>query len=82
MKLSWTAGLDKGQAEDMRGYFLSSHLLRKRLNKLLEDKIEVAEQNSLSKDNYEISNWAYLQADLVGYKRAINEIISLIIEDK
>lgn len=82
MKLSWTAGLDKGQAEDMRGYFLSSHLLRKRLNELLQTKIDVAEQNSLAKNNYDLSNWAYLQADLVGYKRAINEIISLISDEK
>ena len=79
MKQSWTQGLDEQQVKDIRGDFTSSLLTRKRLAKLLEDKIKSSDKVSLNKDAYDISNWALKQADLIGYKRALTEIIDLIL---
>ena len=78
MKQSWTKGLEAEPAGDMRAAFKSSSILRKRLEKLLRDKEEEAIRLARSKEGYECPNWAYKQADLVGYTRALNDIISLI----
>lgn len=80
MKTSWTHGLDEQMAKDVAGDFKSSLVTRKRLAELLQSKIDSAETSSLNKDNYDLANWAYLQADLVGYKRALKETIKLILE--
>lgn len=79
MKASWTKGLDEQLTLDVTGNYLASLVTRKRLKTLLEEKIAEAERSSLSREKYEISNWALLQADLIGYKRALNDVISLIL---
>jgi len=80
MKASWTQGLEDQLAKDVRGDFKSSLIIRKRLATLLEDKIRSADKTAMNKDGYDISNWALKQADLIGFKRALNEIIELILE--
>lgn len=80
MKLSWLQGLDEEQKKDVRGDFKSSLVTRKRLTTLLENKIEEAEISALNKEGYEISNWALKQADIIGYKRALRDVINLITE--
>ncbi len=80
MKQSWTKGLDDTRAKDVRGDYLSSLTTRKRLTELLEEKINVAEVASFDKEGYEVANWAYKQADLIGYKRALRDVINLIID--
>lgn len=82
MKKSWTDGLDEQQVKDVRGDFKSSLIIRKRLAKLLEDKITTATVATLDKGNYDTANWAYMMADHVGYRRAMKEIINLILEDE
>lgn len=79
MKSSWTQGLDEQLVKDIRGDFASSLITRKRLAKLLEDKIKSADKSSLNKEGYDIANWALKQADLIGYKRALIEVIDLIL---
>lgn len=78
MKQSWTKGLDTELAAEMRASFKSSLVFRKRLEKLIRDKEEEAVRLGRSKEGYECPNWSYKQADLVGYTRALNDIISLI----
>lgn len=78
MKTSWTKGLEPDVVDELRGDFLSSHLVRKRLTEILEEKIDASVKGSRNKDNYESPAWAYLQADARGYERALSEIISLI----
>lgn len=78
MKASWVNGLDEQLQKDVRGDFASSRVTRKRLTELLEDHIKTADKVALNKDGYDTPNWAYKQADLIGYKRAIGEIINLI----
>lgn len=78
MKQSWISGLDEQAAKDIKGDFKSSLLVRKRLIAILEDKYAEADTVSLSTDEYKSPSWAYKQADLVGYKRALRLVQSLL----
>lgn len=78
MKTAWTKGLTKEQEVELRKDFVASAILRKRLIHLIEEKQRVSNSIRTSKDSYANPNWAYLQADAVGYERALNEIISLL----
>ncbi len=78
MKTVWTKGLEKDEAAEMRSLFTQSARVRVRLSQILSDKMDAADNASLSKDGYETANWAYKQADTVGYRRAIKEILSII----
>ena len=78
MKISWTKGLDDQQKTDVEQSFNSATLLRRRLIEVLEDKISSTATVARSKSSYDIPNWPYLQADYVGYERALYEIIELV----
>ena len=78
MKKSWTQGLEEDASKEIKSHFLSALILRKRMVKLLRDKEEEASKVGRSKVGYDCPNWAFKQADLVGYTRALNDIISLI----
>jgi hypothetical protein len=80
MKASWLQGLDEQLAKDVSGDFKSSLVTRKRLATLLEEKVKEKENSSLSAEEYNVANWAYKQADQVGYKRAIRDVLNLILE--
>lgn len=78
MKASITTGLEAAEAKLVQAEYLSSPLLRKRLKTLLMKKQESMRKDRLKESNYDSPNWVGLQADAVGYQRAIDEIISLI----
>lgn len=80
MKLSWTSGLNKELATDVRTNFKESLVVRRRLVKMLEDLADASVKASRSKLLYDNPNWALLQADQRGYERALSEIIKLIDE--
>lgn len=80
MKKSWTVGVDDQIASDIILSFKSSSLMRNRLKDLLLDKVKQSNNTARSKATYSNPNWAYLQADNVGYERAMHEIIELILE--
>ena len=82
MKLSWTKGVAKELTVDIRQNYKESLVLRRRLVAMLEDKASASTKTSRSKDGYENSNWAYLQADARGYERALQEVISLIVDNE
>ncbi len=76
------AGLEPDAEKELRGDFKSSLLIRKRISKVLSDKIENARKDLRNKDHYADGNWAYRAADGVGYERALLEIISLLTEEE
>ncbi len=80
MKSSLTQGLDEDMAEEIRLNFNSSAVIRRRLTEVIKSKSRGADRDSLLKEGYECPSWAYKQADLVGYKRAMSEIIHLLTE--
>lgn len=81
MKSIITKGLEPDVAKEIRGDFKSSLLLRKRIITLLEEKIDNARKGLRQKENYSSPSWAFLQADGVGYERALYEVISLISDE-
>lgn len=82
MKTVWVSGLKPEQKQEMTSAFNSAGLLRERLKDVLEGKIDTNRNGSVSKTSYDNPNWAYLQADAVGYERAMKEIISLLLSKK
>ena len=78
MKTSITKGLNKQDAEIVTRQFDESISLRRQFVRVLEEKIRTNESEILSKNLYENPNWAYRQADSVGYRRALDEIISIL----
>ena len=80
LKTTWTAGLPKELADEVRRNFKESLVLRRRLSKILDDKADASIKNSRSKLLYDNPNWALLQADQRGYERAMAEINELISE--
>ncbi|MND20270.1 hypothetical protein D3C87_1076460 [compost metagenome] len=80
LKVTWTAGLPKELASEVRINYKESLVLRRRLAKILEDKSDASVKTSRSKLLYDNPNWALLQADQRGYERAMAEIIELISE--
>lgn len=78
MKTVWTKGLTPEQTTELRKDFVGSAILRGRMKELLEEKLKLSRENTISKDAYSNPNWAYLQADARGFERAITEVLSLI----
>jgi len=78
MKQSWVNGLTEQEELDLRGNFVASKLTRSRLEDLLKQKITSSSTSTRSKKSYNSPNWAYEQADFIGYERALHEIINLL----
>jgi hypothetical protein len=78
MKTVLTKGLSKDKAEEITQDFKASAFLRERLTAILEEKIDALRREVRQKNSYESPSWAYVQADYIGYERAIYEVISLI----
>lgn len=81
MKQSWTNGLDKELAVDVKQNFKESLVMRKRLRELLLAKVVESQKVSRAKSTYDNHNWAFLQADHLGYERALHDIIELISDN-
>ena len=81
MKTSWTQGVGKELAVDIKQNYKESLVLRRRLRELLEKKMSTSWRSSQSKDGYSSPNWAYTQADARGYERAMREILELISDE-
>lgn len=81
MKQEWTRGESEESAQHIRAEFRGSAVLRNKLIDILMKKQETARKSTILKDAYNVPNWAYLQADAVGYQRALDEIISFIKDD-
>ena len=76
MKTSWLKGVEEDQHEAVKKSFASSADIRARLTQLCEDKISAA--MSTHKNQYLGNSWPYEQADCIGYRRALEEVISLL----
>lgn len=81
MKTVWTEGLEADVIREIKGDFVSSLLVRKRLKKIIEDKIETKRTTVRKDTGYDKPNWENYVADAFGYERALYEIISLIEEN-
>lgn len=81
MKTILLKGMTEQQADEMRQMFAASAHVRKRVIEILREKIITNNKATRNKDAYGVANWAYLQADGVGYERALSEVISILSHD-
>lgn len=78
MKTSLTNGLPVEKKKELISEFSSSGILRERLVMLLKKKIESTRTKCRLELTYDSPNWSLVQADSIGYERALTEAISLI----
>lgn len=78
MKTKWTKGLNPQQEVQANADFVGAAGFRERLRVLLEAKANDARKASRSGNAYDNPNWALVQADAIGYEKALFEVISLI----
>lgn len=71
-------GLNEQEKEELRAEFMSSALFRRQLTLAVQSLADASGRASISEKAYESPNWAYKQADAVGYERAVSDVISLI----
>lgn len=79
MKLTWTADLPEERQREIERSFHASYITRQRLEEILRDKINTARKATRSNDRYTSPSWAYQQADSIGFERALEEVISLLM---
>lgn len=82
MKTVITSGLTDERKRQVTQEFIGSPAFRECLIAVLNGKKASFRSIVTSKDSYSIPNWAYLQADAIGYERAIDEVISLLMSKK
>lgn len=80
MNTAWIKGIRKNSQEDkdIRAVYAESFLLRKRLFVMLSDKFDSKIKSAMSSDNFESPSWALIQAESIGYAKALKEIMSLL----
>ena len=78
MKQGWIKGATPEKVAIIKADYVGSAGARMRLTEMLNDKIRISTTVKRKKEGYDSPNWAYVQADVIGYERALSEIISLI----
>lgn len=83
MKTDWWKHLPENQRAERKEIVEKSKLMREATKDLVERKLKDLDANQVSKSNYDSPSWPMLQADYIGYRRALLEMIDLLtIEDK
>lgn len=52
------------------------------LKDIVQKLLDEADANELKKSNYESPSWPYMQADLLGTKRAYSQILTLLDQEE
>lgn len=80
MKTVWTSGLRKGSQEekDIRASYAESFIIRKRLAEILSSKFDAKVKGAMSNDKFDSPSWSFLQAEAIGYSKALKEVISIL----
>lgn len=73
---------DPEEKERFKNSVLGSKIVLERLQALINEMREDAENHELNTKVYDIPNWDYRQADTNGYKRCLNQISKLITLDQ
>lgn len=82
MNTLWTKGMKRGsqEAKDIEGAFKASAFLRNRMKEMLQAMLDEEISSKTSDNTYDNPNWAYKQADSVGYARAIRRMMATLEE--
>lgn len=76
-KMKNLAGKEAREVEDYFNCKATQHI-RRLLVEVLEQQLEIEEVNSTKRCKYEMAGWSEYQADSIGYKRGLREVIKLI----
>lgn len=80
MKTVWTQGLkNPTEKEEFEKTVYASKKVLDKLREIVYNKINAVEKTS--PEDYKSPSWAYLQADRNGYRRALEEITSILTLD-
>ncbi len=80
MKTVWTQGLkNPTEKEEFEKTVYASKKVLDKLKDIVYNKINGVEKTSV--EDYKSPSWAYLQADKNGYRRALEEITSILTLD-
>jgi HEAT repeat protein len=77
-KLAWYKTLSTEDREKFKTQLFGSQEVLDRLIEILQDKYDESLSLSESKDRYGEPNWALEQADHIGQRRVIQNIIELV----
>ena len=75
----WSSHLKGDESEEFKQRIKLAAPVLERLTKILDEKLVEANANRITQ--YDQAAWAYRQADLNGYNRAINDVLKYL-EDK
>lgn len=78
MKTLWLSDVEEGLKDEVKKSFNSSKIMRNRLVAMLEGKIKSTHTKMRSDKGYNVAHWPLLQADSIGYERALVEVINLL----
>lgn len=79
MQVKWLKGAKTPEAKKQRKQMIIANRdILDLLKDILTDDLNNLEDNELKADVYNVSNWAYQQADSNGAKRALKKVIDLI----
>lgn len=74
---TWHKGVqDETEVKEIKETVLRAAPALERLQKILNQKLEG--RKPTKRADYDNPNWPYLQADWVGYERALTEVLNLI----
>lgn len=77
---TWTANLSGNEKEELVSQLKACQPVLDRLSSILDQRTEASVSKQLSSVTYESPSWALVQADAIGYQRALKEIRELLKE--
>lgn len=79
MQVKWLKGAKTPEAKtERKKMIIANRDILDLLKDILTDDLNNLEDNELKADVYNVSNWAYQQADSNGAKRTLRKVIDLI----
>ena len=76
----WTQGLSEEDSREVVQKLKQAEFVLTKLSDILDQRVRSSVNGQRSQSNYDSPSWALLQADKIGYQRALTEVIELIRE--
>lgn len=78
----WLTHLKKDEREEFKQRIILAEPVISRLSDIINDKLAESARENLKKTNYDSPSWAMMQADHIGYTRALNELLPYLNLEK
>lgn len=82
MNTQWLSHLPAQDRDEFKQRIVLAAPVLERMQEVINSKLAQSTKESRSKTNYESPSWALMQADYIGYARALNELLSFISLEK